>query len=136
MEREIKFRAWDVKRNKMIHFSNPQICSEYNQLAFTVEEEEEKEYLGCLPDNKIEIMQFTGLKDRNGKEIFEGDILKDNMKFENSDEHPLVLVEWRDNDVAFIFKGINGGCYIIPTGYVQDFEIIGNKFQNPELLQS
>lgn len=89
------------------------------------------------------LMQSTGLLDKNGKEIFDGDILKDN--FNNS---PSCLVTW------ISFENMNTGyfglwinhlklpkeeqfCCAIPLSYntCKNFEIIGNNYENPELIK-
>ncbi|MGT2800840.1 hypothetical protein Javan290_0041 [Streptococcus phage Javan290] len=85
--------------------------------------------------NEIILMQSTGLFDKNGVEIFEGDIVLQN--------------EWRKVVVSFgtqeveenfgdirIFQGFNlnlGGGY--PTAVKNDFEVLGNIYENPELLE-
>ena len=71
------------------------------------------------------IMQFTGLKDRNGVEIYEGDL----MQHENPFDIPFV-VNWDSNKLAFEFN--NGGTsYVISDS---SFTVIGNIYENPELL--
>ena len=68
----------------------------------------------CIP------MQFTGLHDKNGKEVFEGDIFE------------LGVVEWIDG--AFRFK--NSNCYMVIDSHIaHNFEIIGNIFENAELVK-
>jgi uncharacterized phage protein (TIGR01671 family) len=121
--REIKFRAWDLERKKMIHFAEKGICSEYNQLTFEVQEEEEKEYFGCLPDNDNILMQYTGLKDKNGVEIYEGDI----MKRKNGE---LYSVQWTTDGCECIANDITG----LSVNHWD--EVIGNIYQNPELLDN
>jgi len=78
---------------------------------------------------------FTGLKDKNGKEIYEGDI----VKFENT---PSVVVEWYQKNANFVGKIIETLKEEYPT-YCSFFgftlyrnpEVIGNIFENPELLE-
>lgn len=115
--REIKFRAWD-KPGKHMYFSFPIVShGEWNifYLSDLVDKFESGNYI---------LMQYTGLRDRHGKEIYEGDIVRSSAE--------IVLVEWRGEmwtEEGFItgfselFEGAN--CY----------EIIGNVYENPELLK-
>jgi len=123
MKREIKFRAWN-KTNKWmddefcIH-ADGSIYQDARKVHNTPYQEIETAY-----DDLI-IMQFTGLLDRNGKEIYEGDIMQHVNPFSY-----LFIVNWDDEVGEFIF---NSGC----TGYLVNdtsFEVIGNIHENPELL--
>ena len=112
--REIKFRAWD-KENEIM------ICPK-----------------GILFDGRVvnfscgmleafegyEIMQYTGLKDKNGKEIYEGDIVRcyGGAYWNGIYEYDHVI-EVRD------IRDLNG------IEYSENVEILGNKYENPELLK-
>ncbi|BCJ86488.1 YopX family protein [Effusibacillus dendaii] len=116
--REIKFRAWDSKGWMRTDFSPSMIYDVLNITAFDL--------IWNSPD--FVKMQYTGLKDRNGKEIYEGDILRD-------DETGLNLVVW-DNGAYWIRPVYD----VVDTymEYLSDYnevcEIIGNIYENPELL--
>ena len=123
MNREIKFRAWHKDLKKM--FKIGQITLEKGTWNF---EPNDRDFIGMsIPSQpSFVLMQYTGLHDKNGKEIYEGDIVKT-----FNDE--ICIVEYNHNE--FGLKVIDKSK---PYGWV-DFveykiEVIGNKFDNPDLL--
>jgi len=90
--------------------------------------------------NPSTIGQYTGLTDKNGKKIFEGDVLvfidPDTQEFDNNERF---VVRWVECQARYFFEVFNKGC---PMGFEeilksdsQDYEIIGNIYDNPELLE-
>ncbi len=119
--REIKFRAWDTETKEMfIGIDN--IKEKYEGIILFDELLNPKK-AGCP---ELEIMQFTGLKDKNGKEIFEGDIL----------EGRKIKGEVRFKDDCFMVFYDEFGIGL--KGFINNekpIEVKGNKFENPELLK-
>lgn len=106
--REIKFRAWFSKE--------PDWC---NQLFYSDEEGQLGDWFSeCLHEGDAIFMQYTGLKDKNGKEIYEGDVLK---IFEGK-----YVV--RDMRQLFFHYRSDGW-------YETKIEVIGNIYENKELLK-
>jgi len=115
--RPIKFRAWDKDTETMFipeYISGDGKVYEDIGVSFQQELSERKNVI---------LLQFTGLKDRSGREIYEGDIL------ENGDWVPdaHTTYTWK-TEVKFI-----DGCYCGIAGEV--VEVIGNIYENPELLE-
>lgn len=117
--REIKFRVWDIVWKKMLTHEDLWDAP-FNELFIST------------PDQRpYSIMQYTGLKDKNGREIYEGDI----------------VVDGRENSAEVVF---DDGCFCV-IGYLGDlrthplrdslfcgerFEVIGNIYEDPELLEA
>jgi uncharacterized phage protein (TIGR01671 family) len=121
MSREIKFRAWDNYSKSFIQDNEYLIGLDgkfYRMDFYSGIENYEDGSLVWDELQNITLSQFTGLKDKNGKEIFEGDILSHRYYSKP------VLCEFVDG--SFIFDDI--------SKYDKSLEVIGNIYQNPELL--
>lgn len=153
--REIKFRAWDKKRKKMWYpedmqhgdMVDPNNCGDLmycdiEQLAigadgtiYILDECGNYEYPGNIGE-EYELMQFTGLKDKNEKEIYEGDIILYQI---GSEYECKAVVKWENGGFTFVWYGKTKGSYLPEFWYYPTdgmiTEVIGNKFQNPELLE-
>ena len=130
MNREIKFRAWDKEKKKMV-FSDIQ---ELLQGLLTNGSDNPLALLNYNQGWEIELMQYTGLKDKNGKEIYEGDI----VKYQSVTRGIIItLVTWDESNSGFI--PFSTGHYFQGRSYMQMFgdkiEIIGNIYENPELVK-
>lgn len=125
MNRDIRFRGWDRENNEMIysdHEGGLQQFFDYtdNPTDFTT--------------NDVEFMQFTGLNDKNGKEIYEGDILqafygKKNTLFTITKVYFNEKGYWDSKNISE--KAPFKVCYL---GFCK-CELIGNIYENPELLK-
>ena len=124
--REIKFRAWvkNLDTNKFqMHLWNINFFADYSPVTGYGDEFPD-------PDDPDRIlMQFTGLKDKNGKEIYEGDVAEYEA-WTGLDRGEIV---WGEKECAFFWAG-KTDCQPLGDIY-QDIEIIGNIYENPELLK-
>jgi len=140
--REIKFRAWDKKNKKMV--SQTYIVSCQGNGAYTkVDIESNRANTVILQQEKnYVLMQFTGLKDKNGKEIYEGDIIEiTNVVLKIPKEHPLreinffklpVIYDEKNAKFCLLDHGEDLSWWIFRSGF-EKCEIIGNIYENPKL---
>ncbi len=131
MSRKIKFRAWDKLAKRMI-YANHHISLDFNGVVHNLQN-------GAGGDD-FELMQSTSLKDKNGKEIYEGDILAS-----EANEKPCnYIVKWGETKTDYCGFILNPVMKNPPkiTFHIHDFQawmtecflIIGNTVENPELL--
>ena len=126
-----KFRAWDKEGTRMIL---PEYLYSIDLLKERVTERTKCNYtfsLHSIPLDKVELMQSTGLKDKNDKEVFVGDIIK----CTRGCPHEVYL----EQEYAGTFVGGMPAIYLkgLLSGYAWTGaeEILGNIYENPELLE-
>lgn len=123
-----KFRAWDKKLKKMFEVSYIDFDTKLIGLNIDLE-------IIIFDFEDIILMQSTGLKDKNGKEIFEGDILG----FETDEGILNVNVFWDSKHALFMFESKIHNEEELLAELVENntypFEIVGNIYENPELLE-
>lgn len=112
MSREIKFRAWNV---------------DYMAYQGTPDLETLQSFIFHYGDK--ELMQYTGLKDKKGKEIYEGDIIE----LPNGDTCEVV---WSNENLGFEGNVIKSQYGFQKYSYISAEKLLGNKYQNPELLRA
>lgn len=138
--REIKFRAWDLlnncwllpKDNYPVQILGTQKTSKSEFVdtgnVFRLSYKVEKKHGFGMEENDAIICMFTGLLDKNGTEIWEGDIIKE--------RECLSVIVWNEKGAYFHAK--RGDIYSGYTlrGEVTRSEVIGNIYENPELLNN
>lgn len=133
--REIKFRAWiENSMGKYMDYE-PTLCGDGILSSIFIND--------AMVRTDKKFMQYTGLKDKNGKEIYEGDIVNNTRGYQDK----LMLVKWSEaieeisssgcewtrQNPGFVFENISKGMtYVFIAN--KDLEVIGNIYENPELL--
>lgn len=122
--REIKFRLYRKTSKEMISWEK--LCKNPFELSILKDNEENERWSS--------FMQYTGLKDSKGNEIYEGDILKGPTLYETPENHSTTYSYW---DVAYK----NSSFYLGDSAIEEDFdwileecEVVGNIYENKNLL--
>ena len=116
--REIKFRVWDKKENEYMGYEDKTLdlyhCMAYNMFMFDNDNYD-------IASRNIIIEQFTGLTDKNGVEIYEGDKVQD--------DEMTWIVEYRVSTLSYDLRQIGKDTYDCPLSYIGNLdllEVIGN----------
>ena len=131
MSREIKFRAFD-KSNKKMYYKGFWVNCKYPNSDGDICFDPKVFKPGYYNALDIEVMQFTGLKDKNGKEIFEGNIIKGDYFL--SDYYEFITGYVNYSEIDALFDVIKNSGLNYPMYRIDNSEIIGNIYENPELL--
>lgn len=126
MKRELKFRAWDTEYKEWV--TDTLLFYPLSGNVFNTK----RRNLGEKSDKNVILMQYTGLKDKNGVEIYEGDVVKrakGNLLRGEGWQEVITPIEYR-----------NGGfCWadwkLDKSTAENDLEVIGNIYENPELIK-
>jgi len=134
--RELKFRVWSIEEKQFISPNILEVWDESGDLTPFKYIKTGKLNPLYMPVENYIIQQYTGLTDKNKKEIYEGDILDFTARYKQT------------GPVEVIYYGASFGCVITDDGGLKEFwnlshivqqhypEIIGNIFENPELLKT
>ena len=136
-----KFRAWDSEANIMIYSDHRtrKLYDVYYGFEMNEKGELECRWEGDFTESQVldggildNIMQYTGLKDKNGRQIFEGDILK-------CRRYEFVKVIWGDDGFKAWYQPSSVNITVISLNHFlkknKSTKIIGNIYENPELLE-
>ena len=128
--REIKFRAWD-KADKKYYRECDWLCWKPGGIQFCwTDYEKDETMVTQLTKGTYVLLQYTGLHDKNNKEIYEGDIIK-------TESDTSVLIGWNDIYASFCLtkKGWASAHYFGEAADPDGCEVIGNIYENEGLLK-
>ena len=122
MNREIKFRIWLKEKRQMIQ--DVHICPEYEWLVMS-DNDALEEICYSVSEKELIWMQYTGLKDENGVEVYEGD--KVMFDHEWTEPNEIGVITWNKDTASFQIKGH------IPSSsmkHLDRMKVIGNIYEN------
>ena len=123
--KELKIKAWLKKEKKMVSIIG--IDFNYEYIRYTEDDNLFNENYKTAEFKNIELLQFTGLKDNGGQELYEADVIK----FNDGIDDIYGLISYDDEDGAYRVSYENITEYL--SDREGDFEIVGNIFENPGL---
>ena len=132
--RKLKFRAWLKEEKKMVNVETMDFTDKSIQYL------EKNEFINAyllrrMIFDDIELMQYTGLKDKNGKEIYEEDIIKYKFPYDTRLKH-ISPVKFLETEASFGIKDRYGNEIPLYTISANNyFEVIGNIYENKNLLE-
>lgn len=135
MNREIKFRIWDIENKEMLKVQELDFEPTFYGGRIAIRPDQYNDYFDT---EDMILMQYTGLHDKNGKEIYEEDVVKITNK--NSKVIPIkpliAQIVWSEEYLAYILitTSVKDAFENLGDYIDYDIEVIGDVFDNPELL--
>jgi uncharacterized phage protein (TIGR01671 family) len=130
--KELKFRVWNPTYQEMLYPSTPTKNGDYEEKIYL---QLDGQLIGDFKHTGIincsehyVIQQFTGMLDKNSKEIYEGDIIQ--RSFGKIPYKVPLVCEWSNEEASYILKDTNGNNYVYLSDFIESVEIVGNIFEN------
>ena len=123
--KEFKMKAWLKKENKMVSIIG--IDLNYQYIRYTDDGNLFKDDYKIAEFKDIELLQFSGVKDNGGQELYEADVIK----FNDGIDDIYGLISYDDEDAVYCVSYENVTEHL--SNMAGDFEIVGNIFENPDL---
>ena len=123
--KEFKMKAWLKKENKMVSIIG--IDLNYQYIRYSDDGNLFKDDYKIAEFKDIELLQFTGAKDKAGQEVYEADVIK----FNDGIDDIYGLISYNDEDAVYCVSYENVIEHL--SNMAGDFEIVGNIFENPNL---
>ena len=135
MNNRFKFRLWSIEEKKFICPNILEVWDDSGELTPFEYVKTGKLSPMYMPVENYIIQQYTGLNDKNGKEIYEGDIVQynQNSSYDNMD----FIAKWSDDKLGFIFQSNSGDELLNQTPHLNRFkhlEVVGNIFENKKIF--
>lgn len=127
--RDIKFRCWDTENKQMLKVQELDFEDTFYGGRLSIRADMYNDYFDI---EDMILMQYTGLKDKNGKEIYEGDIAV------YREDGSIGKITWNKEEAGFYFSMLleDGGYEEeMICDYINNIEVIGNIYDNSELLK-
>lgn len=124
MNREIKFRIWLKEKKQMIQ--DVHICPEYGWLVMS-DNDALEEICGRVSEKELIWMQYTGIKDKNGVEVYEGDVVR--IVYDNIEHIYQIIFDKEELDFKATNGEINYGGNFQYLGCCEEIEVIGNIYE-------
>lgn len=124
----IKFKVWGKEEECWISIESIVLDSNGSIAYLLSEEDDMPPYL----EEEVEIMQYIGLKDVNGRDIYENDIVKSNYKYAQPKISQIIM---EDGNSYIAGEDLATGNEMLVSDHVDEIEVIGNIQTNPELLE-
>lgn len=133
--RELKFRAWDKITNRyyvvstLEYADNGELCEVWLADIMVIETND-----ACRNPKDVILEQYTGLKDKNGKEIYEGDIIQEEIDFNSkmTDGVFTYVVEWDNDTLSYGLRGSGNSIHDELWEVNASVEIVGNIHENQD----
>ena len=135
----IKFRVWDKVNERMLNIETLCLSFSPNGVLTSIytygpDFSNDPEVIGHdEPDlDDVIIEQYTGLDDKNGKPIYEGDVIKSNYKYAQPKVSQIII----ENGNSYILgEDLATGNEMLVSDHISEIKVIGNVHENPELLE-
>ena len=124
MNREIKFRIWLKEKKQMIQ--DVHICPGYGWLVMS-DNDALEEICGRVSEKELIWMQYTGIKDKNGVEVYEGDVVR--IVYDNIEHIYQIIFDKEELDFKATNGEINYGGNFQYLGCCEEIEVIGNIYE-------